>query len=154
MSQKNVEIVRRFFEAGQRSLEAYRKNPRSGAAALEAGDSTSEQEEVLAFLHPEVEVNTRGFALQGGPVRGHLGWLACGMTFSRPASITRSPFAGWRTSVVVKCWGRQNCRQVEGQRDGAGRTVWYLATLRNGLIVRFDSYLDRKEALEAVGLSE
>ena len=33
-------------------------------------------------------------------------------------------------------------------------TVWYLATLRSGLLVRFDAYLDRKEALEAVGLSE
>ena len=62
MSQENVEIVRRFFEAGQRSLEAYWKNPRSGAAALEAGDMDLEQEEVLAFLHPEVEVYTRGIA--------------------------------------------------------------------------------------------
>jgi len=38
MSQENVEIVRRCYDAGRRSLEAYWENPRSGAAALEAGE--------------------------------------------------------------------------------------------------------------------
>ena len=57
MSQENVEIVRRFYEAGQRSFDAYWKNPRSGVAALAAGDLDPETEAVLAFLHPEVEYN-------------------------------------------------------------------------------------------------
>jgi ketosteroid isomerase-like protein len=30
----------------------------------------------------------------------------------------------------------------------------HVVTLRGGKIVRFDSYLDRRKALEAVGLSE
>ena len=38
MSEENVEIVRRFNEAGQRSIDAYWENPKSRAAALEAGD--------------------------------------------------------------------------------------------------------------------
>jgi hypothetical protein len=29
MSQENVEIVRRFYDAGQRSIDAYRRNPRA-----------------------------------------------------------------------------------------------------------------------------
>jgi hypothetical protein len=75
MSQEDVEIVRRFWEAGERSLAAYWRNPQPGVAAFEAGDLYPEAEEVLACLHPEVEVNTVGFALYGGTVRGHHGWL-------------------------------------------------------------------------------
>jgi hypothetical protein len=78
MSQENVEIVRSFYEAGQRSLDAYRENPRNprlGAAALEAGDLEPETEAVLSFLHPEVEYNAVPAPLEGGTARGHLGWL-------------------------------------------------------------------------------
>jgi hypothetical protein len=57
MAQENVEIVRRFYEAGQRSIDAYWENPRSGAAALDAGDLDPETAAVLAFLHPAVEYN-------------------------------------------------------------------------------------------------
>jgi hypothetical protein len=38
MSQENVEIVRRFFEAVERSFAGYWENPRPLAAALEAGE--------------------------------------------------------------------------------------------------------------------
>jgi hypothetical protein len=75
MSQENVEVVRRFEEAGQRSLDAYWKNPRSGVAALEAGDLEPEAKAFLAFLHPEVEYNALPAALEGGTARGHVGWL-------------------------------------------------------------------------------
>jgi SnoaL-like domain len=75
MSEENVEIVRRWNDAGQRSLEAYWKNPRSGVAALEAGDLDSETKAFLAFLHPEVEYNAVPAALEGGSARGHVGWL-------------------------------------------------------------------------------
>ena len=75
MSHENVEIMRRFYEAGQRSLEAYWKNPRSGAAALEAGDLDPGTEAVLSFLHPEVEYMGVPFQLEGGTAHGHLGWL-------------------------------------------------------------------------------
>jgi hypothetical protein len=73
MSQENVEVVRRFYEAGQRSLDAYWDNPRSGVAAFEAGNLRPEDEAVLAFLHPEVEYNAVPSALEGGVARGHLG---------------------------------------------------------------------------------
>ena len=65
MSQKNVEIVRRLNEAGQRSLAAYRNNPRSGAAALEAGNLDPDGEEALNCVHPEVESDP---ALSRSPV--------------------------------------------------------------------------------------
>ena len=155
MSQENVEIVRRFFEAGQRSLEVYWKNPRSGAAVLEAGDIDPEQDEVLAFLHPEVEVNTRGIALQGGPVRGHLGWLRLWddiLAASEHYKITVRELAdlgGGEVLAAVELAVKWKASGME-QAD----TAWYLATIRSGLLVRFDAYHDRKEALEAVGLSE
>ena len=75
MSEENVEIVRRFNEAGQRSIDAYWENPKSRAAALEAGDLDPETKAQLAFLHPEVEYNAVPAALEGGTARGHLGWL-------------------------------------------------------------------------------
>ena len=155
MSQENVEVVRRFFEAGQRSLEAYWKNPRSGAAALEAGDMDLEQEEVLAFLHPEVEIYTRDIALQGGPVRGHLGWLRMWddlLAASEDYKITLGELGDLGGSEVLAAvelavkWKASGMEQAD--------TVWYLATLRSGLLVRFDAYFDRAAALEAAGLSE
>ena len=67
---ENVEIVRRFNEAGQRSIDAYWENPRSRPAALEAGDLDPETEAALAFLHPEVEYNAVPAALEGGTAPG------------------------------------------------------------------------------------
>ena len=75
MSEENVELVRRFYEASQRSLDAYWRNPRSGLAALEAGDLDPEAEALLAFLHTEVEYNAVPAVLEGGTARGHVGWL-------------------------------------------------------------------------------
>jgi hypothetical protein len=50
MSQENVGIVRRFLEASERSFEAYWENPRSGVAAMKAGDLSPQTEEVLGYL--------------------------------------------------------------------------------------------------------
>jgi ketosteroid isomerase-like protein len=34
------------------------------------------------------------------------------------------------------------------------RPIWFVTTLRDGLAVRVETYVDPKEALEAAGLSE
>ena len=155
MSQKNVEIVRRFYEAGQRSLEAYWKNPRPGAAAMEAGDLDPETVEVLAFLHPEVELNPRALALTGGAVRGHLAWLK-----SWDELLAASEYFRMNLAELADLGGGEALVATDQaiKWRGSGMelkaTVFYLVTLREGLIVRIDSYRDRTEALEAVGLSE
>jgi len=43
-----------------------------------------------------------------------------------------------------------------GRRSGAAfeQPFWYAMTFRDGLIVRVVTYLDREQALEAIGLSE
>jgi hypothetical protein len=69
MPEVNVEIVRRFMEAMQRSFEAYWENPRSIAAAVEADTLWPEYREVLTYLHPEVEWKT---VFLGETHRGYL----------------------------------------------------------------------------------
>ena len=155
MSQENVEIVWRFYEAGQRSIDAYWENPRSGAAALEAGDLDPETEAVLAFLHPEVEYNAVPAALEGGTARGHLGWLRAWDAFlgaSEDFSSTVNELADLGGGEVF----------VEGEITakwkGSGMTLteprFSVLTLRDGLIVRVNVYRDREEALQAAGPSE
>ena len=155
MSEENVEIVRRFNEAGQRSLDAYWENPRSGAAALEAGDLDPENEAVLAFLHPEVEYNAVPAALEGGTARGHLGWLK-----AWDAMLSASEDFSYRVNELADLGGDEVFvdGEITARWKGSGMTLteprFMVLTLRDGLIVRVDAYRERKEALEAAGLSE
>jgi hypothetical protein len=55
MSQENVEIVRRYYEAARHGLEAYWMNPRSAVAAMNTDDLAPEQREVLSYMDPDVE---------------------------------------------------------------------------------------------------
>jgi DNA-directed RNA polymerase specialized sigma24 family protein len=46
-------------------------------------------------------------------------------------------------------------RGLEDYQERDSLRAWlYVFTLRDGKVVRFDSYLDREKALEAAGLSE
>jgi ketosteroid isomerase-like protein len=157
MSQENVETVRRFLEAGQRSLETYWRDPRAGTSAseFETGDLRRQTEKVLAFLHPDCEVNVVGEILFGGPVRGHLGWLKLWdevLAVSERYSTSVGELGDLGGGVVLAVgtlavkWKESGMEQTE--------TMCWLFTLREGLIVRIDSYRDRGEALAAIGLSE
>jgi ketosteroid isomerase-like protein len=155
MSQENVEIVRRFYEAGQRSIDAYWRNPGSGVAALKTGELPPETEAFLAFLHPEVEYNPTLSGLEGGTARGHLGWLRSWDEFLRENE-------GWSFTVneVVDLGGDQVLVAIEmtskWRRSGMTLTEprFVVLTVREGLIVRIDLFRERAEALEAAGLSE
>ena len=156
MSQENVEVVRRFYEAGQRSFDAYWKNPRPSAPALEAGDDLDpETEAVLAFLHPEVEYNAVPAALEGGTARGHLGWLKAWDAF-----LGATDDFGWTFNELSDLGGGEVfvAGEITAKWKGSGMTLteprFGVLTLRDGLIVRVDAYRDREEALEAAGLSE
>ena len=155
MSQQNVEIVRRFYEAGQRSIEAYWENPRSGAAALEAGDLDPETEAVLAFLHTEVEYNAVPAALEGGTAYGHLGWLR-----SWDAFLSENEDWSFTVNEVADLGGDEVfvASEMTAMWRGSGMTLteprFMVLTLRDGLIARVNAYRDREAALEAAGLSE
>jgi hypothetical protein len=47
MSQENVEIVQRLFEASDRATEGYSRNPRSIADSMRAGELDPEAEELI-----------------------------------------------------------------------------------------------------------
>ena len=155
MPQENVEIVRRFFDAGQRSLEAYWENPRSGAAALEAGDLDPETEAVLAFIHHDIEYGGLPSPLEGGVAHGHLGWLQAWDAYLDASEDTRMTL-----NELVDLGGDQVLAVAEltVRWKGSGMTLveprFGVVTLRDGLIVRLTVYRDYAEALEAVGLSE
>jgi ketosteroid isomerase-like protein len=155
MSEENVEIVRRWNDAGQRSLEAYWKNPRSGVAALEAGDLDSETKAFLAFLHPEVEYNAVPAALEGGSARGHVGWLRVWDAF-----LGAVEDFSYTVNEVTDLGGDEvfAAGEITAKWTGSGMKLseprFNVLTVRDGLIVRINVYRDRPEALEAAGLSE
>jgi ketosteroid isomerase-like protein len=155
MSQADIEVVRRFYEAGERAVDAYRKNPRSGVAAFEAGNLDPEAEAVLAFLHPDLEFNALSSALYGGTVRGHHGWVAFWDELLAPTAdfhVTVHDVTDFGDGQVLVA------AQQSGEWTGSGIMldvpVFGLVTLRDGLIVRIENYRERNEALEAAGLSE
>jgi ketosteroid isomerase-like protein len=155
MSQENVEIVRRFSEAGGRYLEAYWTNPRSGVAALEAGELDPEAKEVLAYLHHELEFNAVGSAIVGGTIRGHLGWLRFWDEFLAASEDLRRG-----TVLELEDLGEDQVLAVldftftgKGSGIELNPSFAYLVTLRDGSIVRIDAFRDRNEAFEAAGLA-
>jgi ketosteroid isomerase-like protein len=155
MSEENVEIVRRFYEASQRSLDAYWRNRRSGLTAPGAGDLDPALEAVLSFLHPEVEYNAVPAVLWGGTARGHLGYLRSWDTFlgaTEEFSTTVNEVAdlgGDEVFVAAEMTAR-----FRGSGMKLSEPRFGVVTVRDGLIVRLSIRRDRAEALEAAGLSE
>ena len=129
MSQENVEIVRRLIEAFNR---------RDFDAMLETGD-------------PEIEVVT----LIGGTYRGHAGWRQIiDQAAEEVPGFQLVPEelidVGHHRVVAVTHWGGT------GRTSGIAvpDTLGLVYTLRDGLVVRQESFRNKAEALEAVGLSE
>jgi ketosteroid isomerase-like protein len=155
MSQENVEIVRRIWEAGQRSIDAYRENPRSSAAAFEAGELRPEDEAVLALLHPEVVYNAVPSVLEGGAARGHLGWLNAWDAF-----LGATDDFSWTVNELADLGGDEVfvAGEITAKWKGSGMRLseprFVVVTLRDGLVVRVNAYRDREEALQAARLSE
>jgi ketosteroid isomerase-like protein len=137
MSEENVEIVRRVFDAAARH----------------------DSETVLALYDPEIEFDTSrtglGGLTQGAIYHGHEGMR----------SVYREWREGWDSYeeqveelidagehvisvVTVRARGRASGAEVELSHRGG---VW---TLRNGRVVKLVFYPTRQEALEAAGLSE
>ena len=129
MSQENLEIVRRLLEACNR---------RDFEAMLETGD-------------PEIEIVT----LMSGTYRGHAGWRL--LIEQMAEEVSGFQFVpedlidvGQDRVVAVTRW------VGTGRTSGIAvpNTIGFVYTLRDGLVVRQESFRNKAEALKAVGLEE
>jgi ketosteroid isomerase-like protein len=132
MSQENVEVVRRSFEAFQRG---------DYEAAVEA-------------LDPGIEYDLTHFP-DGQIYLGHDGvreafriWLGTWEDY-RQVLDELIDLGGDEVLAVVREFGRGKGSGIEVERPTAG--VW---TMRDGKAVRIRFYPGKAEALEAAGLSE
>jgi ketosteroid isomerase-like protein len=151
VSQENVEIVRRYFDAVKRGLDAYWDNPRSVADAMSTDDLTPAQREVLGFTDVDVEWrNAFGLIFKGQLdfAKGVDQLLEATNDFWIEVQEV-TDLQDERVLAVVESAMKGKDSEIE-----VSQTVFSLMTLRGGLIVRAEEYLHREEALEAVGLRE
>ena len=133
MSQENVELARRGFEAFARG----------GPQA------------VVDFWDPEIELwLPSGMIQSGGTYRGReavLGWMKEWAEAWEEIEYKAEEFTDAGDTVVVGVL-------YDGRGKGSGvRTegrFWYVFKYRNARLRRWELYPDRDQALEAVGLSE
>jgi len=133
MSQENVEMVRRAFEAYNR-----------GDIDAVVTDFASDCEYVPSGALPG------GRGVYRGPegYKRFIGWLRDGFDDAR-VDVNDVIDAGNQVLVSVTVRGH-------GRQSGAAASwdLWQVWTIRDGKFVRGQAFTDRTEALEAVGLSE
>ena len=132
MSQENVENVRRGIDAWNR------------------GDL----DEWLGGFAPEAELHTTRWFADQGVYRGRAGlqryWVEIREDIEEISlSILDLRAIGDRVLFAVTGGGRGKRSKVP-----VARPIWFVTTLRDGLAVRVETYVDPTEALEAAGLSE
>jgi ketosteroid isomerase-like protein len=129
MSRENVEIVREFYESIRR------------------GDYA----EALACLAPDVDYRV----LQEGPARGpdavEAMWGRWESEWEEGGEAVAEEFidAGDQVVATVRESGRGRGSGIE-----VDARVFKVFTFRSGKVVRMVEFIERSEALEAVGLSE
>jgi len=131
MSEENVEIVRRCYEAYV----------------------SDDPEAALAYFDPEAEMDLT-LRPDGRVFRGHQGVIEAARTWLGAWEDWRLEVeefldADDRVVVLAREWGRGKGSGIE--IDHPHITV---ATVRDGRIVHLKGYLDKDQALEAAGLSE
>jgi ketosteroid isomerase-like protein len=131
MSQENVELVRRAYEAFDSDLEA-----------------------LLALLDREIEWVSPDHSIEPGTRHGHKGvrdaFAATAMAWERPTH-TPLEFADNSDRVLVTVTFRGHGR---GSGMEAERTEFHVWTVVDGAIVRFQWFYKRQDALRAVRLSK
>jgi ketosteroid isomerase-like protein len=151
MSQENVEVVRRFFEAVEGLLETWEPS-RSLMAAMKAGDLPTEAAEALGCMHPEAEWNP---VFSGETYRGQLE-LGRAMDELLQAAENYSmkllDIIDLKSDRVIAVYGLG----LQGKASGidVSATMFAVVSFQDRLIARMDEYADRREAFEAAGLSE
>jgi ketosteroid isomerase-like protein len=132
MSQENVEVVRRWIDAGNRAdLDAW-----------------------LSGFAPEAEWHTSGRFADRGVYRGREGlvryWTEVqGDIEELTTSVSEIRASGDKVFVAATLTGRG--RQSKARFE---ERAWLVTTCCDGRVERVEAYLDPDEALEAAGLSE
>jgi ketosteroid isomerase-like protein len=132
MSEENVELARRGYEAFERG---------DLSAALEIFDP-----EMVTSVAPPIPV--------AGTYRGPEGFLQVMLDWAEAFDElvqTGEEFIDAGEKVVVRT--HHNSRGV-GSGVPVERDFWYVWTVRSGKAVRLDIFNERDEALEAAALSE
>ena len=153
MSQENVELVRRFFEAVDRLFAAYWQGPWSLADSLRAGEVPPEMVDVMRYLHPNIEwksaligiTTTRGYE---ATVHGVDQFLDAAQDY-RVKVLEVTDLGDSQVLAVLRLAMKGKASDIP-----VNATIFSIVTVEDGLIIRMDEYLERAEALEAVGLSE
>jgi ketosteroid isomerase-like protein len=131
MSEENVEVVRRAYKVFDTDLDA-----------------------LLRLLDPAIEWISPSDAIEPGVRRGHKGvrnaFAATAMAWAEPTH-TPEDFIDANDKVLVKVTFRGHGR---GSGMDAERTEFHIWTVGGGTIVRFQWFYQRREALEAAGLSK
>jgi ketosteroid isomerase-like protein len=151
MSKENVEIVRQFFDAVERSLDAWQRSSGSLVDAVRAGDVPPETEEVLGQLSPEMEWNpVFSSETYRGPLEIARGWDEL-LEATLDYHLELMEILDLESDRVFVGFGPR----LEGRSSGiqVDAAVFAIVSIRGGLIVRMDEYTNRREALKA-GLSE
>jgi ketosteroid isomerase-like protein len=152
MSQENVEIVRRYFDAVDQALQAYWKDPRGAEDAVKGGELGPEGVEMTRHLHPNCEWKT---LMAGITYRGFVG-MASGFD----QLVDAAQAYAIKLIEVDDLGGDNVLAVVEGAMKGKASdaevkaTVFAVVTVDEGLITRIDEHGDRPSALEAAGLAE
>jgi len=139
MSEENVELVRRLFEAFNR----WGVNPRG-----------ARNPKIPPLLHPEIEFHTYARAPEAGVYRGREAMIAYhervfGEFESIRVEVDELLPAGDRVVIV--------CRQHTAPRGSEVEIVEpvvQVLTIRDGMVAERKPFATRAEALEAAGLSE
>jgi ketosteroid isomerase-like protein len=151
MSQENVELVQRFFSAVERLLQTWRPEG-SLLDAMKRGDVPPEAREALGYMNPDVEWNP-AFSSETyhGPLEIAKGWDEL-LDAAENYSLKLLEVTDLENDRVLAVFGPS----LEGRTSGihVDAAIFAVVTLRDGLIVRLDEHLDRRDALEAAGLSE
>jgi len=132
MSQENMENIRRGIAAWNRS----------------------DLDEWLAGFAPEAELHTTGRFPDRGVYRGREGlkryWAEIREDVEElSTSISEIRAVGDKVLVTTTGRGRGKRSMVSVERP-----IWFVMTLRDGLVVRIETYTDPEPALQAAGLSE
>ena len=151
MSQENVDVVSRWARQVVANVSAHASEPRSYAAELRDGKPDAGIRAALDLLHPDVTwTSPLGEVYEGK--------LNCVGYAEQLLEALQSYSLSLRELTDLN--GDQVLAEYQVEMKGAvsgigGRYLIFVAfTLRDGLISRMVEYVNRHEALKAVGLEE